>query len=443
MVTAFDRLVLAVLAALAAAATTLALIGDRVGVRVVETWPAADSEQVSTLVRPRVVFDQPMAPAARTDDVPLRMTPQTPVELIWSARSVTLRPLRPLQPAVTYTVHVDAGLASTQDRRLLRPLSWQFTTAALAVVYLAADSAGQDQLFSVGLTGTPRQLTEQPDGVWDFHVAGDGSAIVYSTPRDQHGNDLFVVGRDGSGGRRLLDCGSDDCFGPRWSPGGGEIAFARRKLPGPPRVYLLETRRGTVRPVLEDPSFVGFEPRWAPNGEWLAWVAPLENGVRMVRLSDGSSTFIPSRTGEPPVWNRDGGKLFVTDVDMTDPHFRTRLVVLNLGSLTLDATESRFEEWGLRWAPDGERASLLRRVAGAAGGGQVWVVGQDGSARQLTDDTAVDHGPARWSSDGRYLTFHRITLETVGVPPEIVLWDTARDAPTGPPLTGRSPRWLP
>ena len=225
--------------------------------------------------------------------------------------------------------------------------------------------------------------------------------------------------------------------------GGGEIAFARRKLPGPPRVYLLETRRGTVRPVLEDPSFVGFEPRWAPNGEWLAWVAPLENGVRMVRLRDGSSTFIPSRTGEPPVWNRDGSKLFVTDVDMTDPHFRTRLVVLNLGSLTLDATESRFEEWGVRWAPDGERASLLRRVPGAAGGGQVWVVGQDGSARQLTDDTAVDHGPAQWSSDGRYLTFHRITLETVGVPPEIVLWDTASDTPTGPPLTGRSPSWLP
>ena len=198
-----------------------------------------------------------------------------------------------------------------------------------------------------------------------------------------------------------------------------------------------------MRPVLEDPSFVGFEPRWAPNGEWLAWVAPLENGVRMVRLSDGSSTFIPSRTGEPPVWNRAGSKLFVTDVDMNDPHFRTRLVILNVGSLTLDATESRFEEWGLRWAPDGERVSLLRRVPGAAGGGQVWMVAQDGSARQLTRDTAVDRGPAQWSSDGRYLTFHRITLETVGVPPEVVLWDIASDTPIGPPLTGRSPSWLP
>ena len=246
-----------------------------------------------------------------------------------------------------------------------------------------------------------------------------------------------------SGGRRLPDCGSDDCFGPRWAPGGGEIAFARRTLPRPPRVYLRGTRGGTMRPVLEDPGFVGFEPRWAPNGEWLAWVAPLENGVRMTRLSDGSSTFIPSRTGEPPVWNRAGSKLFVTDVDMNDPHFRTRLVILNVGSLTLDATESRFEEWGVRWAPDGERVSLLRRVPGAAGGGQVWVVAQDGSARQLTRDTAVDRGPAQWSSDGRYLTFHRITLETVGVPPEVVLWDIASDTPIGPPLTGRSPSWLP
>ena len=442
MVTAFDRLVLAVLAALAAAAATVALIGDRVGVRVVEVWPPADAEQVSTLVRPRVVFDQSMVPTARATETPLSVTPEAPGELIWSARAVTLRPLRPLQPGVTYTAHLEPGLASSQNRRLLRPLSWQFTTAAPAVVYLAPDGAGRDQLFSAGLTGSPRQLTEQPDGVWDYHVAADGSAIVYSAPRDQHGNDLFVVGRDGSGNRRLLDCGSDDCFGPRWSPGGGEIAFARRTLPAPPRLYLLDTRGGSVRPLLEDPSFVGFEPRWAPNGEWLAWVAPLENGIRMLRLSDASSTFIPSRTGEPPVWNRDGSKLFVTDVDMNDSHFRTRLVILNVGSLTLDAPESHFEEWGLRWAPD-ERVSLVRRVPGAAGGGQVWVVASDGSARQLTDDTTFDHGPAQWSSDGRYLTFQRIALETVGTPPEIVLWKMDSNTRIGPALTGRSPSWLP
>lgn len=443
MMTAFDRLVLAVLAALAATATTVALIGDRVGVRVVEVWPAPDSEQVSTLVRPRVVFDQSMVPPARATDMPLTVTPDAPGELVWSARAVTLRPLRPLQPGVTYTVHLEPGLASRQSRRLLRPLSWQFTTAAPAVVYLAPDGAGRDQLFSAGFAGSRRQLTEQPEGVWDYHVAADGSAIVYSAPRDQHGNDLFVVGRDGSGGRRLLDCASDDCFGPRWSPAGGEIAFARRTLPAPPRLYLLDTSGGSVRPVLEDPSFVGFEPRWAPDGAWLAWVAPLENGVRMLRLSDASSTFIPSRTGEPPVWNRDGSKLFVTDVDMNDPHFRTRLVILSVESLALDAPENRFEEWGLRWAHDGERASLLRRVPGAAGGGQVWVVEQDGSARQLTDDTTFDHGPARWSGDGRYLTFHRIALETAGAAPEVVLWDIDRATPIGPALTGRSPGWLP
>ena len=442
-VTTFDRLALAVIAALAAAATTLALIGDRVGVRIVEVWPPAEATQISTLVRPRVLFDQPMVPAARSTTEPLRVTPATPVELIWSARAVTLRPLRPLQPAVTYTVQVDAGLASTRKRRLLRPLSWQFTTAAPAVIYLAPDDAGNEQLFSAGLTGDPRQLTQQPDGVWDYHVAADDGIIVYSAPRDQHGNDLFAVGRDGSGGRRLLDCGSDDCFGPRWSPGGGEVAFARRKLPAPPRLYLLETRTGALRPVLEDPSFVGFGARWSPDGEWLAWVAPLENGVRLTRLSDGFSTFVPSRTGEPPEWNRAGRKLFLTDVDMNDPHYRTRLVVLDLRTLTLDATESRFEEWALRWAPDGERASLLRRVPGAAGGGQVWLVERDGSERQLTRDTAVDHGPAQWSADGRYLTFHRITLQTAGVPPAIVLWDTESDTRIGRPLTGRSPSWLP
>lgn len=442
--TTFDRLVLTVLALLTAAAIGLVLLGDRVGVRVVAVWPPEDAAQVSTLVRPRVLFDQPMAPPARAGAAPARVTPAAPVELIWSARAVTLRPLRPLQPAVTYTVQVDAGLASTQNRRLLNPLRWQFTTAAPAVVYLGPDAAGRDQLFSAGLTGRPRQLTEQPEGVWDYHAAADGSSIVYSSPRDQHGNDLFTVGRAGDAARRLLSCGSDDCFSPRWSPGGGAVAFARRTLPGPPRVYLLDPRSGAVRPALQDASFVGFEPRWSPDGEWLAWVAPLENGVRLTRLSDATTTLVASRTGEPPVWQRDGSKLFVTDVDVNDPYFRTRLVTLNLESLTLDAPPSEFEEWGMRWAPDGARASVLRRVPGAGGGGQVWIVeAAGGTELQLTRDSAYDHGPAQWSTDGRYLTFHRIALKTAGAPAEVVLWDTAGETLAAAPLTGRSPSWLP
>ena len=446
-ITRFDRLVGTAIATLAAVIAVLALIGDRVGVRVVETWPAAGAEPVSTLVRPRVVFDQPVSPPVRAATVPLRLVPDAAAELVWSARSVTLRPLQPLQPDVTYTVHVDAGIVSTQGRRLLRPLSWQFTTDLPRVIFLRPDRDGQDQLFAADLRGIAQgvvhQLTEQPGGVWDYHVAGDGSAIAYSSPRDQHGNDLYAIERAGAAGRRLLDCGSDDCFGPRWAPGGGRIAFARRTLPGPPRVYLLDTDSGSVRTVLDDPSFVGFEPRWAPNGEWLAWVAPLENGVRLVRLSDGASAFVPSRTGEPPVWNSTSSKLLVTDVDMDDSDFRTRMVILDLATLNLDATDSGFEEWALRWAPDGQRVTVLRREPGARGGGQVWLVERDGSALQLTEDPSLDHGAAQWSADGRYLAFHRFSLDTPGGAPRIALWDTETGTAAGAPFAGRRPSWLP
>ena len=446
-ITPFDRLVWAVAAVLAIGIAGLALIGDRVGIRVIDMWPEEGTAPVSTLIRPRVVFDQPVSPPVRAATVPVRLVPETAAELVWSARAVTLRPLQPLQPGIAYTVHVDAGIRSTQGRRLLHPLSWQFTTDLTRVVYLRSGADGQDQLFAAALReisqeGT-RQLTEQPGGVWDYHVAGDGSAIAYSSPRDQHGNDLFAVARDGSAGRLLLDCGSEDCFGPRWAPGGGRIAYARRTLPGPPRVYLLDPASGATRPVLDDASFVGFEPRWAPNGEWLAWVAPLENGVRLVRLRDGASAFVPSRTGEPPVWNRTSNKLMVTDVDVDDTDFRTRLVILDVATLSLDVTDSGFEEWALRWAPDGQRVTVLRRAPGARGGGQVWLVAEAGPARQLTDDPSFDHGAAQWSVDGRYLAFHRISLDDAGAPAEIVLWDTETGTEAVPPFIGRLPNWLP
>ena len=148
-------------------------------------------------------------------------------------------------------------------------------------------------------------------------------------------------------------------------------------------------------------------------------------------------------------WSPAGGTLIVTDVDLDDPHFTTRPVALDLPSLTLEhpwfalPAGEAVEEWAVRWAPDGERVTILRRAAGAGGGGQVWLAARDRAARQLTADASADHGPARWSANGRYLAFHRIPLETDGPQPEIVLWDTATGSVLERVLAGRPPAWLP
>ena len=73
----------------------------------------------------------------------------------------------------------------------------------------------------------------------------------------------------------------------------------------------------------------------------------------------------------------------------------------------------------------------------------MWLVAEAGPARPLTDDPTFDHGAAQWSADGRYLAFHRISLDDAGAPTEIVLWDTETGAEAVPPFAGRLPNWLP
>src|SRR5262249_12361377 len=138
--------------------------------------------------------------------------------------------------------------------------------------------------------------------------------------------DLYVVGADGRGERRLVKdmgaCGFPDRGFVSWSPDSATVAFVRQtSRNSEPEIWSVDVARGKLRRLTgaPEPPYVLLESvAWSPDGERIA--------------------FVESSWGTTP------GALYV----MKPNGAGQRLV--SQGDILVDATG-----WPLSWAPDGER----------------------------------------------------------------------------------------
>jgi Tol biopolymer transport system component len=196
----------------------------------------------------------------------------------------------------------------------------------------------------------------------------DGSRLTFVGQGADLGSrpGLWMIGADGTGLRRLVDCrGScqyvDD---PAWSPRGDEIAFARL-APGPRTGGTLEVvdlRSGRTRTLLTARAGEGFAgPRYAPDGRSLVfeWVkaSPADYDVAT------------------------GVTLTVLDLTSSPPRTRT-LTDPALFAQTAD------------WSPKGDVIVYAALPAAGARGTDLYLVHPDGTGRRRLTTLADRNGAA-------------------------------------------------
>jgi len=134
-----------------------------------------------------------------------------------------------------------------------------------------------DDVFVMDADGSDvRQVTPDKEGrslsqpAW----SPDGRQLVYvdggstsSAVASRYGN-LFVIGDDGSGDRRLTSSPDAD---PDWSPDGREVALVRGEnlptLEANDDIWVLDVRTGTARQLTHTPpGTYEAAPAWSPDG---------------------------------------------------------------------------------------------------------------------------------------------------------------------------------
>ncbi len=205
------------------------------------------------------------------------------------------------------------------------------------------------------VAGVDRQLTRciYPECGWsDLDWSPDSARIAYVT-----NNRIKVIGRDGSGSRRVRTGLRGTLSSPSWSLDGERIAFANRPWPhGPFSVYVVDSD-GANRALLAREAAA---PAWSPDGTTIALVSRC-GGIKLVTPIGKDVT--PGRgpcrvigaTGVP-IWSPDANQIAVARVGWTSMYARAGIFVMdadgrNLRPLTHETARSVGGRSDASWQP--------------------------------------------------------------------------------------------
>ena len=452
----FDRIVIAVLTVLAMLIMAVILYGDQLALDAVDILPAPNSSGASTQTTIQITVSEPIADVLETA---VTLDPPVTGTISIQDNIVIFRPDLPLAPNSSYRVTVASEIVSEQGHWLEEPLSWQFQTGQPRIVYISWDDEAANQLYVAEMDGqsiTTTPLTQTDDNVLDFAIKPDGGQIVYAILRDGGAADLWLINSDGSGNRELLACPEAACSQAQWLPDGQRLVYERRNIatpgapPGNPRLWWLDVTSGETVPIFQDNQLLGLYPRVSNDGKWLSFVSPIDQGIQLFNLDDGSGMFIPNQMGSPAVWRPQSDSLLITNINTSDSNWSVELTSVDLASeATTILSQPIMDSDGVddsssAWSADGQWIAFGRKLPRTPMGRQIWVMQQDGSeAFALTNNPKIHHGQISWSPDGRFLLYQQYNLEELYAEPAVWLIEIATGQRTEIASPGTLPAWLP
>jgi Tol biopolymer transport system component len=241
-------------------------------------------------------------------------------------------------------------------------------------------------------------------------AAGLSGRIVWSSDRQGGNLELYVMGADGSGHRRLTRTAAHEAT-PAWSPDGRRIAFAALSElddSAPAWIAVMNADGSGMRALTSREPGLG-SPTWSPDGSRIAFAGP--GGEIHVMRADGSGRH---RLGDVagsdvwPSWSPDGERILVTSGSFSSPRLWT---VRADGSAPEQVSDVVGEEGA--WSPNGARIAFASTRDGSPGARdpvdwneEIYVMRADGSGlTRLTRIAGNEHWPPAWSPDGRHIAF--------------------------------------
>ncbi|MHC1781186.1 MAG: TolB family protein [Anaerolineaceae bacterium] len=335
---------------------------------------------------------------------------------------------------------------------------WRMDIRPPEVIVTRALPSGQE-LFAIPLDGgSPGwQLTRAGGQVYNYKASPDGEQIAFSVMNQAKGMDLWFVNRDGSGQKKVLDCGTDRCTTPAWSPDMKEIVYTRQNAGldpngplGAPRTWLFDVLNGQTTPFFSDPQVIGYGANWSPDGRWLSIWNGSEGGIQIVNRETAETYVLESPRGDTGSWSADSHSLFFSDMIIGDTSYHD--VVLKADILTQSVTTV------LGKNTTGGGYSINNPIVNPGDGwvavavqpnvkipGRMLVLMNPDTNEEVKISSDLSSIPSflSWTPDGRYLLYQLDYLSGKEDSVEIWQWERATGLSTLVSKGDRWPQWLP
>ncbi len=231
-------------------------------------------------------------------------------------------------------------------------------------------------------------------GIFDTEIA------FSARPEGGRGKEIWVVGVDGEGLRKLTDNRTFNLF-PRWSPDGQQIAYTSYRT-GAPRIWVRNLADGTDR-QLPAGGNANSPGSFSPDGRYLYGFVSTGGNSDIQRLDLSRGEWEPVATGfgleVSPSVSPDGTRIaFVSDRGGSP-----QVYVKTVGG----REERRISFSGPyatspAWSPAGDRIAYTVRAGGLF---SIYTVAPDGSREELLASGDGNCQDPSFSPDGRYVVY--------------------------------------
>jgi Tol biopolymer transport system component len=441
----FDKTMVAILGVVALAIGIIISRGDQVGVLITQTFPINGGE-ISAPGKIGIQFNQAMQ--NQSVESLIKIEPDVPGHAVWQGNTMWFVFDHFLQQGTAYQFDLLAGGIAQDGRRVLKSQVINFNVRKPDVVYLSTLDNQNDLWIISSDGGSSHQLTNSGGKVFDFAPSRDGEQIVYSATISENGMDLWLMLRDGSQAKKLVDCGLDHCSQQAWSPDGAEIIY-HRAVP-------MESHQNTISgiwgvdPISGQTDFLisGEQPAWSPDGNWIAVMDSQAGVIRVLNVQTGKGIEVNASTDFLPEWLPNSSRMAYANLQAAGALETVALfqvdVTSNQVSRLLDTLPGNLELSMPIFSPDSKKFVIAMRSFTGGLSKQLWYMPPGGTnLQQITKDETFSNAHYSWNQSGTELIFQRVQMGVANSSPQVIIWDIARGSSTVLASNAALPEWLP
>jgi len=432
------------------------LIGNRIPINITCQYPTP-CDQVSPFGSVLFEFSRPVL----ADQIETLWQTNPPVEGKWEwldNQHVRWSSLKPLPSDQKIVLQFTSGPVGQNGEQVSDVARWEVTIRTPRIIVTRNVENGRE-LFSYGLEdGSPGMQVSHTNGrVFDYQTSPDGESVVFSVLNDLGDIDLWIVQRDGSNQRKLLDCGADRCSTPAWSPVLHELAYTRESAgldpngpKGAPRIWILDVKSEQTAPLFSDTQKIGYGPKWSPNGQWLSIWNGSQGGIEVVNRNTGDTFMLESANGDVGCWTQDSQFLYYSNMVSGEAGFRNVILRADISNRSISTILGGNVEGGgfsigsPVCSPTDQWVVVTLQENVQIPGRQLFLLNPDvKDGISIMDNLSRIPGFYSWTPDGERLVFQLSKLSGNENDVEIWVWDRKTGKSKIITTGARAPQWLP